>query len=254
MGSVERNFDLGAGRRIGLPLDAGTPQPSFFGAPAMRTEPLEIGGFTGRVVSGASCNVDVVTLVPHCNGTHTEGPGHIAERLLPVQDCVPAGPVLARLISVTPDTKSKEHYPAPLTSEEGLIVSGALTAGCPALIIRTLPNDEGKRRRDYSAEPHYPLLSAEAMRALVAGGVMHLLIDTPSVDRADDGGRLANHRIFWGMNEGGAEPAPERKQCTITEMIFVPDEVPDGLYLLDLGVSPIVGDASPSGPIVYPEI
>lgn len=254
LGDTERQFDLSAGRCIGLPLDPAGPQPRFFGAPPMRAEALAVGGFTGRVKTGASCNVDVVTLVPHCNGTHTEGPGHIADSPLPVQTALPPGPLPARLITVTPEISSGEHYPVALTPEEGLIVSSAVTADCPVLVIRTLPNGEDKRRRDYGARPYYPLLSAEAMHAIVTAGVRHLLIDTPSVDRADDGGRLANHRVFWGMNETGTEPAPNRGRCTITELIFVPNDVSDGLYLLDLGVSSIVGDASPSAPVLYPEI
>ncbi len=57
---------------------------------------------------------------------------------------------------------------------------------------------------------------------LVARGVRHLLVDTPSVDRYEDQGRLAGHRLFWGMEQAGRKaPDSERRHATITEMIYV---------------------------------
>jgi hypothetical protein len=41
---------------------------------------------------------------------------------------------------------------------------------------------------------------------------------------------------------------------TITEMIYVRDEVADGLYLLNLQIAPFVSDAAPSRPLLYPLI
>jgi hypothetical protein len=35
-------------------------------------------------------------------------------------------------------------------------------------------------------------------------------------------------------------------------MIYVPDDIIDGDYWLDLQLSPIVSDAVPSRPIIYP--
>jgi hypothetical protein len=39
--------------------------------------------------------------------------------------------------------------------------------------------------------------------------------------------------------------------ATISEMIFVPGAVADGLYLLHLNIAPIESDASPSKPVLY---
>ncbi len=39
---------------------------------------------------------------------------------------------------------------------------------------------------------------------------------------------------------------------TITELIYVPDHVPDGEYLLNLQIAPFNADASPSRPIIFP--
>ncbi len=63
------------------------------------------------------------------------------------------------------------------------------------MIIRTSPNSEDKKRRDYlKAEP--PFFSLEAMRYIVENGVEHLLVDMPSVDRTFDDGHLNTHHIF----------------------------------------------------------
>jgi hypothetical protein len=42
-----------------------------------------------------------------------------------------------------------------------------------------------------------------------------------------------------------------RLDCTITEMIFVPNEIQDGSYILNLQITSFENDASPSKPILY---
>jgi hypothetical protein len=75
--------------------------------------------------------------------------------------------------------------------------------------------------------------------------VEHLLIDLPSVDKEKDGGELLAHRAFWNF-EGKM-----RKQATITELIYVPNNIKDGTYFLNLQVAPFENDASPSRPVLY---
>ena len=58
------------------------------------------------------------------------------------------------------------------------------------LVIRTLPNDEGRGTKDWSgSNPCY--LQSTACAWLRSIGVKHLLLDLPSVDREEDGGVLA---------------------------------------------------------------
>jgi hypothetical protein len=45
--------------------------------------------------------------------------------------------------------------------------------------------------------------------------------------------------------------AAKRRQCTITELAFVPDAIEDGRYLLQLQLPAIAGDAVPSRPLLY---
>jgi hypothetical protein len=88
------------------------------------------------------------------------------------------------------------------------------------------------------------------MAKIVALGVRHLLIDLPSVDPLSDGGTLAAHRVFWGVPTGGKE-RPRDISRTITELIFVPNEVPDGPYILNLQVPRLRTDAAPSRPLLF---
>ena len=117
-----------------------------------------------------------------------------------------------------------------------------------ALIIRTLPNLEKKKKRDYmNNAPAF--LSIEAMQYIVGLGVEHLLVDIPSVDRLFDEGHLSSHNIFWETKN--KEFSLTTKHKTITEMIFVPEDVKDGTYLLNLQIPAFVSDAAPSRPILY---
>ena len=133
-------------------------------------------------------------------------------------------------------------------SEPDWVVSEESLAGfdlnVEALIIRTKPNDHSKTQRQYSGT-NFPYLTLGAMQRIVDAGVQHLLIDLPSVDREEDGGALAAHHLFWNV------PAEPNFQKTITELIFVPNEIADGMYVLNLQVSNFANDAAPSRPMLF---
>ncbi len=245
-----RRADLGRGISLAIPLVPGGAQPRFFSDAPATDEPLVANGFRGEVAAGGSCNARIVHFAPHCHGTHTEGYGHLSPDARPVHDCAPSGLIPARLVTV-PDRRSSDDSGRPLISRNQLTLDPS--EEIRALVIRTLPNPEEKRHRDYTTNSEYPVLSAEAARAVVESGIEHLLIDTPSLDPSEDGGRLVVHRIFWGMAGDGREPAPERVRCTVTEMIYAPDTLADGPGLLALGISPLVGEATPSNPVFFPE-
>ena len=98
-----------------------------------------------------------------------------------------------------------------------------------------------------------PYFSLEAMAYLVGLGVEHILVDVPSVDRTFDEGKLNAHHIFWNIKAGAHEASSKAHlNKTITEMIFVPEEITDGSYLLNLQIAPFVADAAPSRPLIFP--
>jgi hypothetical protein len=60
-------------------------------------------------------------------------------------------------------------------------------------------------------------------------GIQHLLIDLPSVDK-EKGRKLLAHKAFWNVTDVNDLNLDARLEATITEMIYVPDNVADGSY------------------------
>jgi kynurenine formamidase len=255
--------DVTAPADLAIVLEFDGAQPSFFVATPASSEPLRIGGFTGSVAQGASCNCAVHSLAPHCHGTHTECVGHVTRSPVTVASLTPVAPCLALVVSVRPQPRGAAAAAEGHAAADDLVIRADTLAAAAAawhdapytaLVIRTVPNDADKRHRAYSGSPSpAPYVLPEAIRWLVGRGVDSLVVDLPSLDRADDGGRLAAHREFWGLPPG-CEDATQatRGRALVTELAYVPDSVVDGLYLLDLQVPAFGADAAPSRPVLYP--
>ncbi|KAA2218754.1 cyclase family protein [Maribacter flavus] len=204
-----------------------------------RIEPHVEHGFTGNVKQGASTNFNDIWFNPHAHGTHTECYGHITREVYSVNEKLKNYFFLAEVITIAPGKLGDDF----VISKHQL--SNAMKGAKPnALVVRTLPNTKEKFSKQYS-NSNPPYFMEDAMTFLVNSGIDHLLVDLPSVDKERDGGALRCHRTFWNMN------GDIRKEATITEFIFVPNEVADGMYLLNLQVAPFVNDASPSRPVLF---
>lgn len=248
---------------LSIPIHFDERGVRHFGAPRPRSEPLQIGGFSGSVVSGASCNCRTITLTPHCHGTHLESAGHLTREPLDAWRLAPLEPVPARLVTVTPEfaQEVQDELVPDAARDDRIVSAAALKAALDeirddratrALVIRTLPNESTKRTRDYT-DIIAPYLSLSAVREIVSAGVEHLVLDLPSLDRTHDEGHLAGHRAFFGMPQIGTSLADAtRPHCTITELAFVPDEARDGAYLLQLQTVALAGDAVPVRPLLLP--
>ena len=235
---------------ISLPLIFDGAQPRFFHAAAARAHAFTSGDFQGDVRLGASCNCSTYTLTAHCNGTHTECVGHITRERVSVRDVAPQSLLPTQLITIEPMTM--DDGDRVIGAEQVRAIAAATSNGASAMVIRTLPNSSAKLTRDYDVE-RAAYFAPDAVQSLVAMGIEHVVTDLPSLDRAHDGGKLAAHRVFWGMPVGVTSVAQAtRTRATVTELVFIPDSVPDGFYLLNLQVAPFVADAAPSRPVLYP--
>lgn len=237
---------------LSIPLQFDGPQPSHFDAAAAGAAPMRAGDFVGDTRLGGSCNAQVVTLNAHCNGTHTECIGHVCDERVAIRDLAPDAPQLALVLSVTPQLQADGDLCIAADDVAALLGSHP-DLPYTALVLRTLPNAAEKLHRVYADSTQVPYLSAATADLIVTHGIQHLLVDVPSIDRLHDGGSLTAHRIVWGLEAGASSAAAAaRPSATVTEMIFVPDSVADGQYLLDLQVAPFVSDAAPSRPLIYP--
>jgi kynurenine formamidase len=248
---------------LAITLQFHGPQPRFFADAAASAAPLRAGTFSGTVASGASCNCSVYTLSPHCHGTHTECVGHVTDNAAALAGLTPVPPALALVVSVRPGPlgaaaaghAGRGDATDPVITRALLASAAARWIRDPwtALIVRTLPNDPGKRHRLYEGPCPAPYFTADAMHWVVERGVMSLVVDLPSLDRADDGGSLTAHRVYWGLPPAALDAHQARRgRALVTELAYVPDTAPDGLYLLDLQVPAFAADAAPSRPVLYP--
>lgn len=243
--SVQLTVDFARGRSLAIPLDPEGRHPRFFADTSVQARPLRRGDFVGDMNRGASCNAEVIEFSAHSHGTHTECIGHVLPEHQPVIGTVDEAPTLMRLATI----------PVEARDENGLIPASALgdlaTFDIGALALRTLPNDADKQWRNYDDAPAFPILSREAIQRLSESSLMHLLIDTPSLDHPESHG-LQNHATWWGLYARVQPGVADAAARSLTEMIFVPDDIEDGCYWLDLQLAPFVSDAVPSRPIIYP--
>ncbi|WP_334055741.1 cyclase family protein [Polaribacter sp. P097] len=201
--------------------------------------PEEVDGENISVENGAVVNFNSIHFNPHSHITHTECVGHITEKVHSVNQNLKHYFHLAELITI-----------APIEVDGDLVIAtkqlkmALRNKKRDAVIIRTLPNLTDKKSMKYSnTNPTY--LLEETAVFLKEKGIKHLLVDLPSVDKEKDEGKLLAHNAFWNTD------GPLRMDATITEFIYVPNEVTDGEYLLNLMVAPFENDATPSKPILY---
>ncbi|GAB5465866.1 MAG: cyclase family protein [Candidatus Kapaibacteriales bacterium] len=238
-------------------------QPILYGAEKAHYEVYNKDGFIGDTRAGGPCNFGYVNIAPHLNGTHTECAGHITDERRFITDINTSTPSLALLVTVSPVLlmDSGESYSGKFHEEDYVITGRSLKETVDkvinlkrnppkALIIRTQPNGPEKKQEDYTNK-QVPYFTEQAIQFLDTYDFKHLLTDLPSIDRLDDGGKLANHFDYFGCDLDGFCDK-EKSKRTITEMIFVPNIVSDGTYCLQMNVAQWQLDAAPSYPVLFP--
>lgn len=209
-------------------------------------EPVKFGDWIGKVSEGSSStNFNNIFFNPHGHGTHTECLGHITKEFYSINESLKTFFFLAELISVEPESQGEDFV---ITKEQ---IEKALNGKTPeAIVIRTLPNLNEKLSKKYS-NTNPPYLDEKASDFIRESGIKHLLIDLPSVDKEKDEGKLLAHKAFWNVKNVNVLNEDARLDATITELIFVSDEILDGSYLLNLQIASFENDASPSKPVLY---
>lgn len=224
---------------ISIPIDMSKGKINAWGIDDPKIEVESFDGYEVSVANGAVVNFNSIQFNPHSHITHTECVGHITEKVHSVNKCLKHYLFLAEVVTVAP-----EQIGGDFVISEKQLKTALRNKKRDAIVIRTLPNlSDKKETRYFNTNPAY--LSEEAAFYLVEKGIKHLLVDLPSVDKEKDDGNLLVHNAFWQTS------GKMRMDATITEFIYVPNNVEDGEYLLNLMIAPFENDATPSKPILY---
>lgn len=229
---------------IGLTNTIENPRAWYVDSPVI--EPVRGEGFVGSVAEGGSVNFRNITFNPHGHGTHIECLGHVTEEVYSVNQLFKDYFVKAKLITITPSSKHNSDF-----NQEDFVIlkkqlEAVLDAPVECLMIRTLPNTEDKKQRNYS-NTNFPYLDKECVELLDKMGVKHLVVDLPSVDREVDNGVLDFHKSFWKTHT-----SVPRFDRTITEFAYFSHEIKDGEYLVNMQTAPIENDATLCRPLLFP--
>lgn len=241
------SVDLSQPIDISIPLSDSDKNPIAWYLNKLTIEPVRFGEWVGAVKQGSSTNFNNILFNPHAHGTHTECLGHITKDFYSINQQLKKFFFVAELITVTPEKQNEDLVITKTIIEEAL---KRLSTGYKAIIIRTLPNPVEKTFKNYS-HTNPPYLAEEATKLLVQKGIEHLLIDLPSVDRESDEGKLLSHKAFWNVKDIHNLNPDARFNATITEMVFIPNNIQDGRYLLNLQIASFENDATPSKPVLY---
>ena len=225
---------------ISIPLSSKPNCVSAWYVDPMKIEPVKMGDWIGDVNQGGSVNFRNITFNPHGNGTHTECVGHISKEPYTINECLKRFFFVAELITVLPETISNGD----LVITRKCLQLSLEDKKAEAIVIRTLSNPLTKISTHYS-NTNPPYMDPEGIEYLLSLGYEHLLIDMPSIDKEVDGGKLLSHHAFWEY------PGNTQKQRTITELIYVPNDILDGTFILNFGMASFENDASPSKPVLY---
>ena len=224
---------------ISIPLDVKKESVNAWGIEDPKIFPEIVDGYEISVSNGAVVNFNNIHFNPHSHITHTECVGHITKEVHSVNKNLKYFIFLAEVVTVVPESNGEDFF-----ISEKQLKTALKNKKRDAIVIRTLPNLKDKKSMKY-LNTNPPYLLEEAAIYLREKGIKHLLVDLPSVDKEKDGGALLAHNAFW--NTAGEI----RMNATITEFIYVPNEVEDGEYLLNLMIAPFENDATPSKPVLY---
>jgi kynurenine formamidase len=239
-----------------------TPQtktPNAFYLPAIGAKTVEFEGqFIGDVNRGGSCNVDVLSYVPH-GITHMETSAHILSKDSnpPYVNDIPRRQLngIVYLIDLTQPAEGsnpgavlgdKPGQTIPWEIIEKKLKSNTLPISMLALKTKgsLLPQDYDFSGKDFLA------VSPEAAKGIHDYGIDCLLLDLPSIDPESDGGKLLAHRAFFGLPETGVH-AQDREKRALVELAWFAN-LEEGYYYASITPPPFQANAVTTGIVFHP--
>ncbi|MCP4499207.1 MAG: cyclase family protein [Deltaproteobacteria bacterium] len=233
-----------------------------FGLPAATAKAVELGEFVGDTQRGGSVNCMTLVLHPHGDGTHIESAAHV-EAEAPLLDAIHTPQLCLAavlLLSATRFSDTDETYIEYANDDDWVLTRAALDAAWRELQERDGPLNPQAIILGRLDDGDNAYLTNEAMQFLRERSLTHLLVEEKSIDRLDDGGLLANHRVWFDLAPRGEKQADlSQNRKTLSEMIRSPlsfvermNPVQRGRFcLLSLPIPPWRTDAAPIVPSLF---
>lgn len=230
-----------------------SPEPktaNAFYLPTANAKTVEFEGqFIGDVNRGGSCNVDVLSYVPH-GITHLETSAHVLspDAHPPTVKDIPPDRLtgLVYLIDLTDLPEDTKTIPWQAVNEK----LEKLEFSIRLLALKTrgsqLPQDYDYSGKDFLA------LSEQTAKGIHDFGIQCLLLDLPSIDPEKDEGKLLAHRAFFGLPSTGIE-ANDREKRALVELAWF-DGLEEGYYYSYITPPSFQANAVTTGIIFHPLI
>jgi kynurenine formamidase len=196
--------------------------------------------FSGNLAKGGSVNCEKISFYPHASGTHTECALHVAQVDFDMRHVQIPALQMAQVISVKPLEINNDKV-----ISEDCLKDIQIHSDIDVLLIRTQPNPQEKLNKNYS-DTNPPYFEPAFSNYLKTLGIKHIITDLPSIDKESDNGALAAHKN-WFLDGGEA-----KVKRTITELVFIPSDLSDNLYAINMQVPAIQTDAVPSRILLHP--
>jgi kynurenine formamidase len=236
-----KQFRMGEPIPVSRPVvfQPGTKASNAFSLPVINSKTLEVGDqFIGDVNRGGSCNVDILSYVPH-GITHIETAAHILspESQPCFVDEIPPGYLsgIVYLLDLTqpgpglmPGEEPGQQVPWKAVAEK--LRQNKLPISMLAIKTKAslLPADYDFSGKDFLS------ISREAAKGIhdYKYPITCLLLDLPSIDPETDEGKLLAHRGYFGLSLTGHKGEDGEKRALVELAWF--SEVEAGYYYADI--------------------
>lgn len=264
MTSISLHLDLSLNSKIfsfqlGKPVSVSRPilidkHTHAFNLPDVLSRPFKYENiFIGDVLQGGSCNVDILSFCPH-NLTHVETSDHILNQKsayasinkVPVNHLQGLVYVIDLTKKLNPDTKliQLKHI-----EDELAKISYPITA----IALKTFAS-ELSPEYDFTGK-NFLALSKEVSEyishcSFASQKITTLLLDLPSTDQENDGGKLLAHRAFFEIPDKGFEFLDTKKKV-IAELTYL-NEIKQNYYYFIMTPAKIQTNAIITDILFYP--
>ncbi|MDP2176709.1 MAG: cyclase family protein [Bacteroidota bacterium] len=198
--------------------------------------------FSGSLENGGSVNCEKISYYAHASGTHTECALHVLKVGFDMRNVLMPLLQLGVLLTIEPKEIGDEKV-----IDESFFEYLDNYNKANVIIVRTLPNKEDKKTINYS-NTNPPYFTKASVELLKSKGFKHIITDLPSIDKESDEGKLAAHKAWFVENE----KVPLDR--TISELVYIANEIHDAHYFVSINFPKIETDAVPSSIVLYPII